>query len=247
MQNHDLPSIDAGCALFVDFDGTLADLAPRPDAVSVLPGLTDTLQALHQRLDGALAVVSGRPIEQLDRLLSPLMLPSAGVHGAERRQAGGEVIRVETALEGVLETLAGQAEALAAQHAGLLVERKPGALALHYRLAPAFEAACIDLMERVVRRHPALTLLHGKQVVEAKPRGASKGHAIEAFMAEAPFSGRRPLFAGDDVTDEAGFAAAQRLGGGGIKVGAGNTLARWRLPDPAALRQWLQKAAIALA
>lgn len=247
MQNLDAPAIDAGCALFVDFDGTLADLAPRPDAVALLPGLTDTLKALHRRLDGALAVVSGRPIEQLDRLLAPLMLPCAGVHGAERRQASGEVMRLETALEGVLETLAGQAEALAAQHPGLLVERKPGAVALHYRLAPAFEAACFALMERTVAQHPGLTLLHGKQVVEAKPMGASKGHAIEAFMAETPFAGRRPLFAGDDVTDEAGFAAAQRLGGCGIKVGEGSTLARWRLPHPAALRHWLQHAAVALA
>ena len=247
MQNNDIPAIDGGCALFVDFDGTLADLAPRPDAVAVLPGLTDTLKALHERLDGALAVVSGRPIEQLDRLLVPLVLPCAGVHGAERRQANGEVMRVESTLETVLEDVAREADALAARHPGLLVERKPGALALHYRLAPAFEAACLALMELAVDRYRGLTLLHGKQVVEAKPRGASKGYAVEAFMAEAPFSGRKPLFAGDDVTDEAGFAAVQRLGGCGIKVGPGTTQAQWRLPDPAALRQWLQQAAVALA
>jgi trehalose 6-phosphate phosphatase len=245
MQHLDVPAIDAGCALFVDFDGTLADLAPRPDAVALLPGLTDTLQALTRRLDGALAVVSGRPIEQLDRLLVPLVLPCAGVHGTERRQANGEMVRIETAVDGVLDALAHQAEALATQHPGLLVERKPGALALHYRLAPTFEAACLELMERAVSVHPGLTLLHGKQVVEAKPLGASKGNAIEAFMAEAPFAGRRPVFAGDDVTDEAGFAAVQRLGGCGIKVGAGDTLARWRLPHPAALRRWLQQSVTA--
>lgn len=247
MQSQQPPAIDEGCALFVDFDGTLADLAPRPDAVAVLPGLTDTLQTLHRRLGGALAVVSGRPIEQLDRLLSPLVLPSAGVHGAERRREGGELVRSTAVQETVIEALARRAETLAAQHPGLLVERKPGALALHYRLAPEFEAACLHLLEAAVAEHPAFTLLHGKQVVEMKPRGASKGLAVEDFMQEAPFVGRKPLFAGDDVTDEAGFAAVQRLGGCGIKVGAGSTLAHWRLADPSALRQWLQQAATALA
>lgn len=242
MQEKDLPVIDESCALFLDFDGTLAELAPQPDAVTVPPELIETLSSLRLRLGGALAVISGRPIEQLDRLLAPLQLPCAGVHGVERRRADARLVRMELAVQASLDRLAEQADALAARHPGLLVERKPGALALHYRLAPAFEAACINLMERAVADDPTLALLHGKQVIEAKPQAASKGRAIEAYMHEAPFIGRKPLFVGDDVTDEAGFAAVQQLGGCGIKVGGGATQARLRVADPATLRAWLRRA-----
>lgn len=245
MHDQDLPAIDENCALFLDFDGTLAELAPRPDAVAVSEELIDTLRRLHARLSGAVAVVSGRPLAQLDRLLAPLQLPGAGVHGVERRRADGQMVCIELSEHtAALDRLAVQAEALATQHAGLLVERKPGAVALHYRLAPAFEAACLGLMAHAVAREPALALLHGKAVVEVKPQAATKGRAIEAFMHEPPFVGRQPLFAGDDITDEAGFAAVHQLGGHSIKVGGGVTLAHSRLPDPKALRDWLRGAAI---
>jgi trehalose 6-phosphate phosphatase len=132
------------------------------------------------------------------------------------------------------------ARSLAAQHPGVTVEPKRGSLALHYRQRPELEALCLQAMQEAVDGSPGLTLLRGKMVAEAKPRGTSKGHAIEAFLAEPPFAGRRPVFVGDDVTDEAGFVTAQRLGGIGIKVGEGPTAALQRLPDPAALRRELQ-------
>ncbi|HVZ42661.1 MAG TPA: trehalose-phosphatase [Ramlibacter sp.] len=227
------------CALFLDFDGTVVDIAPQPEAVRVPAPLLDTLAMLRDYLGGAVAVISGRPIEQIDALLEPLKLPLAGVHGAERRGAGGEVTLLSTH---PLELVEQAAVALAREHPGLLIETKRGSLALHYRQAPALEALCVATMQAAVEQSPGLTLLRGKMVVEAKPGGASKGRAIEAFMKEPPFAGRVPLFIGDDVTDEVGFSTVQRLGGLGIKVGDGHTVAWRRLRDPAQLRDELRAA-----
>ncbi|MCW7538371.1 trehalose-phosphatase [Aquabacterium sp. A7-Y] len=237
-------ALDAHTALFLDFDGTLADLAERPDEVLVAPELIATLRSLQQSLQGALAIVSGRPMAQLDALLDPLRLPLAGVHGAERRCADGSVQRVNPP---PLDPVQARAEALAREIPGLIVERKPAAVALHYRQAPQAAARCVEVMEGAVRASAGLALLHGKMVLEAKPEGATKGHAIEAFLREPPFLGRRAVFAGDDVTDEAGFVAVHAAGGHTIKVGDGETAARHRMATPAALRAWLADAARALA
>lgn len=232
-----LPTLDARkSALFLDFDGTLAELAPQPEAVHVPDELIALLSQLSVALDGALAMVSGRRLSDLDTFLAPLHLPAAAEHGAECRLASGErhsgprpplghVLRV--------------AQALADQHAGLRMERKSAALALHYRHAPELEALCLAAMSKAVLRSPGLELLHGKCVLEAKPAGVDKGRAIAAFMAEPPFAGRLPVFAGDDTTDEAGFAWVQAAGGEGVKVGSGLSLAHHRCPDPLALRDWL--------
>jgi trehalose 6-phosphate phosphatase len=224
------------CALFLDFDGTMVDIAPQPHAVHVPQPLIETLRWLDDELGGAVAVISGRPIAQIDQLLEPMRLAVAGVHGAERRGANGDVTLLSTH---PLEHVEQVARALAAEHAGLLVENKRGSLALHYRQAPALEELCVQAMQDAVAESPGLSLLRGKMVVEAKPGGASKGRAIEAFMAEPPFAGRTPVFIGDDITDEVGFATVQRLGGLGIKVGPGTTVAWQRLPDPEALRREL--------
>jgi trehalose 6-phosphate phosphatase len=224
-------------AIFLDFDGTLVDIAPQPEAVSVPPPLIESLAALHERLEGAVAIVSGRPIAQIDAFLSPLRLPAAGVHGAERRRADGSIQLFDGPS---LEQVDAAARALAARHPGLRVEHKRGSLALHYRQAPHLEAQCLRAMQAAVDASPGLVLLRGKMVAEAKPAGASKGHAVEEFLAEAPFAGRTPVFIGDDVTDEAGFAAVQRLGGLGVKVGEGETAALRRVADPAAFRRELQ-------
>lgn len=231
-------------ALFLDFDGTLVDLASQPEAVVVPPGLTGTLASLAQYLGGALALISGRPIAQIDGFLRPLHLPAAGVHGAERRTADGQVALLHThPLEHVEEVAA----EVAAQHPRLLVEIKRGSVALHYRQAPELEQLCLQVMQAAVQESPGLTLLRGKMVVEAKPGGASKGNAIEAFLQEPPFAGRKPIFVGDDCTDEVGFATVQRLQGLGVKVGDGASVAWHRLDSPSMLRDQLHAAAAAKA
>jgi len=232
------------CALFLDFDGTLVDIAPQPEAVVVPPPLIHTLERLHQYLGGALALISGRPIEQMDEFLRPLVLPAAGVHGAERRNARGEVTLLGTH---PLDLVEAAALDLVRQDPRLRVEAKRGSLALHYRQAPELEALCLQTLQRAVEESPGLTLLRGKMVVEAKPGGASKGAAIEAFMAEAPFAGRTPLFVGDDITDEVGFATVQRMQGLGVKVGDGATVAWKRIASPAVFREQLQSAVAAKA
>ena len=222
-----------GCAIFLDFDGTLVDLAPTPDGVRLEKGVAEALALLAARHHGALAIISGRPVAQIDAMLAPLVLPVAGVHGVERRGADGQLHVAAT--PDVAPVLA-QAQALAALHPGLLVEQKRGAVALHYRLAPDLEQLCVQQMTAAVQACPGILLLHGKMVLEAKPAATNKGGAIAAFMTEAPFAGRRPVFAGDDTTDEAGFAFVEQAGGQGVKVGSGASAASLRLASPAALR-----------
>lgn len=234
--------LGAHCALFLDFDGTLVDLAPQPEDVTVPDGLVPTVRALRSQLGGAVAIISGRPIGQIDVFLAPLQLPAAGVHGAERRSADGSwKLLAPQPLEAVTQA----ARTLASRHPQLRIECKRGSIALHYRQAPELEALCVQAFESAVARSPGLTLLLGKMVVEAKPAGASKGSAIETFLGESPFTGRRPVFIGDDVTDEAGFAAVQRLGGVGIKVGEGPTVAQERLETPSEMRRQLHAAVAA--
>lgn len=228
------------CALFLDFDGTLVDLAETPESVVVAPGLVQALTILQQRLDGRLAVVSGRPIDQIDAMLAPLVLPVAGVHGSERRDAAGQLHYAPTP---TLEAIALCAHALEAAHPGLRVEQKRGALALHYRQAPELETVCKAAMQAAVDVSPGMVLLFGKMVIEAKPASSSKGTAIRDFLAEAPFSGHRPVFAGDDTTDEAGFTHAQEAGGLGLKIGPGPTVALQRIATPQVLRAELLFAA----
>ncbi len=227
------------CALFLDFDGTMVDIAAQPQDVHVPHALLTVLEQLQDFLGGAVAVISGRPIAQIDAFLAPLQVAVAGVHGAERRRADGDIELLATH---PLEHVEVEAQRLAAAHPGLLVEHKRGSVALHYRQAPELEALCLQTMEEAVQASPGLTLLRGKMVAEAKPGGASKGRAIEAFLREPPFAGRRPVFIGDDITDEVGFSTVQRLGGLGIKVGDGATVAWRRLADPAALRGELEAA-----
>ncbi|MEO7128305.1 MAG: trehalose-phosphatase [Rhodoferax sp.] len=239
-----LPSISPETALFLDFDGTLVDLAAQPEAVQVTPDLIPTLERLARGLDGALAIVSGRQLADLDSLLAPLQLPGAAEHGAQRRLVSGEVIPL--AIPDMHDAIR-RLNALAQRHHGLRVEVKTAAVALHYRHAPELEDLCLQAMTEVVSSRADVELLHGKCVFEIKPAGASKGTAIAAFMAQPPFRGRLPLFAGDDVTDEAGFSAVQKLGGCGIKVGEGATQALCHCASPTALRQWLRRACQELA
>lgn len=226
----------AQAALFLDFDGTLADLAPRPEAVQVDAGLIGLLHTAHTRLGGAVAIVSGRTVAEIDHFLAPLRLAVAGIHGAQGRRADGRLWQIEPP---GLDAAGAAAAALVEAHPGLLLERKGPALALHYRQAPALESLCIATLAQAVRDLPGVELMRGKCVVELKPASVSKGRAIHDFMCEPPFVGRTPVFVGDDVTDEAGFETVLRLGGEAIKVGSGPSLAPHRLDDPAAVHAWL--------
>jgi len=238
------PPLGRDAALFLDFDGTLVGLAPTPEAIEVPPALVALLTDLGDQLDGALAVVSGRQIDAIDRFLAPLRLPVAGEHGVQRRDARGSMQEQRPPdLVPILDI----ANELARVHEGLLVERKHAAIALHYRLAPQLEAVCRDAMSRAVDGRPQLELMHGKFVFEVKPAGINKGIAIDAFMREAPFVGRTPVFAGDDTTDESGFAVVQPRGGIAVKVGSGPSLALHRLESPLAVYEWLVRARDALA
>lgn len=239
-----LPSLSDTDALFLDFDGTLAELAPTPDAVRTADGLVDSLAALAATLGGALAIVSGRPVEDLDRFLAPLRPALAAEHGAVLRQADGRLLCAQP-LD--LRAVVRAASALAEAHAGVALERKTTSVALHYRAAPRHAQRCIDAMSAAIAGRAELELLHGKCVVEVRRAGIDKGRAIAALMASAPFAGRRPVFAGDDVTDEAGFAFVQGAGGVAIKVGDGDTQARHLCGSPQALRAWLAASAALLA
>lgn len=233
-------TLTARHALFLDFDGTLADIAAQPQAVQVHADVVRSLQALHAALGGALAIVTGRTMADIDYFLTPLRLPLACEHGAHTRLGNGCVGAAPTLdLAPVLEAL----RPLVARHPGLLVEAKSAGIALHYRLAPHLEPLCVQALTQVLNDLPGAELLRGKCVLELKPAGPSKGRAIADFMRQPPFAGRVPLFIGDDVTDEAGFAAAQALGGLGVKVGEGATQAQARIGTPAGVRAWLREAA----
>jgi trehalose 6-phosphate phosphatase len=237
MQSPPLP--DAGSALFFDFDGTLADIAPRPEMVQLAPDLPRQLGLAARALGGALAVISGRPVAEIDQQLRPLRLPVAGVHGAERRGADGFLRRIAVPdLAPARERL----QALVDVHPALRLEVKPGALALHYRQAERLEDLCVQAMTEAQQRVDGMALMCGKRVVELKPRRASKGHALRAFMDERAFRRRRPWMFGDDVTDEAAFETVLALGGVAVKVGEGETVAPYRLASPTALHEWLAQA-----
>ena len=238
-----LPQWRDDWALFLDVDGTLLEIAAIPAAVHVPERAIRLLRSLRTRLDGALALVSGRRIADLDALFAPLTLPVAGVHGAERRDAAGNRT---TADRGARLTPARRVlAAWQAVHAGTLLEDKGAALALHYRAAPEWEAAARRaVIEALAAVGPDFHLQEGKKVLELKAFSTGKGSAIEAFMQEPPFVGRLPVFIGDDITDEDGFETVNRLGGYSIAVGHERlTRASWRLNDEGEVLKWLEQGA----
>lgn len=222
-------------AIFTDFDGTLVELAETPDAIKVADTLPAQLERAMQELDSAFAVLTGREIADIDRYLAPLHLPIAGAHGTQRRRADGFLEAIDPASLQGAEDIARSLEPLLLANPALLLEKKEGAVALHYRQAPELEGAVRTAMEEAVREVPEFSLVPGKMVLEARPRGVNKGEALRAFMREEPFLGRTPIFIGDDVTDEDAFIAAQDLGGVGIKLGEGDTAARMRIPNVASV------------
>ncbi|MTD99968.1 trehalose-phosphatase [Paracoccus sp. YIM 132242] len=238
-----LPDLPADAALFLDFDGCLVEIAPRPDAVAIPPGLAGRLARLHDRLGGAVALVSGRDIADLRGFLPDFPGPIAGSHGAELSLAG-QPIRTTHAVDLDAEALHRAAADAVADNPAILVERKPHGVALHYRADPSLRPVVEAVMQRLADAHPGMVLQPAKMAVELRPRGTGKDGALDRLMALPPFAGRVPVYAGDDLTDEAAMAHAQSRGGFGIKIGAGETVARYRLADPAALARWLDDALV---
>ncbi|MBC7953068.1 MAG: trehalose-phosphatase [Rhodospirillaceae bacterium] len=236
------PESDPAWAWFLDVDGTLIDIAPTPSAVNIPQQLPPLLARLSQCHGGALAVVSGRSLDNLRLLLTPFDPPAAGLHGLECRDAGGGVVRAAAppGLDDIRTRLTRTME----ECPGLLLEDKGLALALHFRQAPEREETARRAVAAAVADHPGFTVLAGKMVFEIKPAGVNKGSAIRSFMTQPPFSRRRPVFVGDDVTDEDGFIAANDLGGLSVLVGPPrDTAAMFRLDDIESCRVWLALAA----
>ena len=235
-----LPPFADGWAFFLDVDGTLLEHADHPQAVHVGASLIELLEQLLSVAQGAVALISGRSVDDIERLFAPLRFPIGGQHGTERRSADGVLHRQSPPLE-KLGQAASELVRLTAAHSGLVLENKGMTLALHYRLAPQLAGLAAREMNALVERlGDGFELQTGKLVYEIKPSGKNKGSAIAEFMAEAPFQGRLPVFLGDDLTDELGFQVVNRLGGHSIKVGGGVSRARWSLPDAAAVHAWLR-------
>ncbi|WP_114810294.1 trehalose-phosphatase [Paraburkholderia kururiensis] len=226
-------------AFFFDFDGTLVELAPTPDGILVPTEMVSLLHDLRRLSHGAVAIVSGRGIDSIDSFLGIPDLPVAGMHGAERRDANGDTQRIGFNDERLLRMEQVLADVVS-RNPGMLLEIKGAALALHYRNAPEREAVARAATERLVADYAgAYVLQPGKMVYEIKPKDVDKGRALRAFLDEPPFAGRTPLFAGDDLTDEKGFAVVNEHGGLSIKVGAGDTIARARVESVDSLLAWL--------
>lgn len=234
------PPLADDCALFLDIDGTLAEFAATPREVQIDLRLIEALPLLRVRHGGALALVTGRSIADVDRMLPEFGMPVAGQHGCERRDALG-TLHLHASDPDVLRKLRDLFSAFAARHPGLLLEDKGATVALHYRQSPQLAGQVYSAARSAfdTAGGEGYSLWEGKQLVEIRPDGRDKGNAIVDFMLEPPFSGRTPVFIGDDLTDEDGFAAVTALGGWSVKVGRGRTCAQYRLADIAAARRWL--------
>ncbi len=237
-----LPSIDdlEQYCVFLDFDGTIVEIEDRPDDVRIDAATLRFIERLREKVGRALALVSGRDIHVIDRLLYPLVLPVAGVHGLQRRDASG---RLHSPIidQSVVDAIAGRLEAAFLSEPGVVIERKTGAVAIHFRLRPDFEKKCHALARKIVRGRPDLHMIKGKMVCEIRLHGNDKGAVIAAFLEERPFKGRKPIFAGDDATDEAGFIAVNARDGVTIKIGEDPSAAEYRAANILELRNWLDE------
>jgi trehalose 6-phosphate phosphatase len=236
-----MPSSQEGYALFLDFDGTLVDIAPTPDAVFVSDELRETLVRLQQRLSGALALISGRQISVLDRHFAPATFDAGGLHGLEVRTNGKMLERPHTARER-LQWIADRLQKPLVAWPGALIEDKTHSIAVHWRLAPEAGPTITALLDELaVALGPDFRIQRGKAVAEFLPAHADKGGAIEAFLELAPFKGRKPIFFGDDVTDEDGFRIVNAHGGYSVNVGQPKSSATFRLADARAVRALLMR------
>lgn len=229
----------SGAAVFLDFDGTLVDLAARPDAIVVPPGLAGLLADLGAAVSGALALVSGRAIDDIAAHLPGFAGTVSGGHGAELR-IGGAITRHPAAASDELGAALAIARGAFAPGDGILIEEKPTGLVLHYRQAPQMAGAARDLALRLAERFPVFEHHASKMAEELRPRGIGKDRAVAGMLDRAPFAGRVPVVFGDDATDEPAMALAQDRGGIAIKVGEGRSRARLRAEDPATVLRVLE-------
>jgi trehalose 6-phosphate phosphatase len=240
---HDIDAVpEVGTlAVFLDMDGTLIDFAPTPGEVLVPPDLVPTLAALLERTCGAMALLSGRSIADLDRLAAPLALPASGLHGGAYRVSPGGSVSI-TPHEALPAGMRRDLAALVADFPATMLEDKGMSLAVHYRRAPHVAAELGNALRRYVTRGEGtcVEVMAGELVYELKPAGFDKGRSLRDFMRLAPFAGRRPVFVSDHPIDQAGFDAAAGLGGFGISVGRRLPGVAYCLPDPAAVRAWLR-------
>lgn len=235
-----LPLIEspAKAALFFDFDGTLVDLAPTPDAVNVKPEIQQLLLALYEICNGALAIITGRDLSSLDKLLRLPHIPASGSHGAEWR-FNDEILHSANTELLLPVNLIKDCENFAKKHR-LIFESKRYSVALHFRDQPEIETLLNAFLEAEIGRYASLCVQEGKFVKEIKPAAINKGVALARFMQHTPWHGRQAWYFGDDVTDEAAFAWVNANNGVSVKVGAGDTVARYRLGSPADLEVWLR-------
>lgn len=233
------PLLHAASALYLDFDGTLAAFAPHPDGVRVSDSLPGLLADLRERLAGAVALVTGRPLAALDAFTGLPDFAASGLHGLELRLERGQTRSGGD--HGITRPVVRELRLLFGDDPRILVEDKGATVALHYRRARERADECIAAMRSVVEAVAPgeLEVLLGHAVVEARPRGVDKGKAVRALAAHPPFAGRVPVFVGDDATDEDGFRAAREQGGHGIKVGPGETAAEFRIPGVEGVHDWL--------
>jgi trehalose 6-phosphate phosphatase len=232
------PPLGAAHALFLDFDGTLVAIAPTPSSIVVPPDLPGLLNAASDRLGGALAIVSGRPVHALAGFLAGYAGIIIGQHGLEKRGIDGAIVQAppQPGLDPIRHLLSEFAQS----HPGLNFEDKGVSVSLHYRQLPELAGECRQLARRaVIASVGRFRLLEGHGVVELLPQSAGKGHAVAACLAEPPFKGRTPVFIGDDSGDEPAFEAVNQQRGVSIRVGAGPSAARYRFATPEAVRAWL--------
>ena len=234
-----LPAPSLEWCLFLDVDGTLIELNDTPSGTDADPEIKSLLRNVAERLGGALALVSGRRIESIDALFAPLKFPTAGLHGVERRKASG-AMQGASFVDAQLDHARTAIKALVAAHPGTLVEDKDRIIAVHFRKAPQHEAAIVQAMTEIAKPlGKNYQIQRGNMVLEIKPRGFNKATAVRAFMKEPPFSGRLPVFAGDDLTDQDAFAMVEAQNGISIAVGD-RVQGQFQLDDVAAVRSWLE-------
>ena len=239
-----LPAPRRDWALFLDIDGTIVDIAPTPDSVCIPPRVLEVLSAADTALGGAVALISGRSLADVDNLTRPLRFSAAGQHGAEWRIDAKRTFHQPGVSAKDLDGARDALEKLAAENSGVLVEDKGVTLAIHYRLAPDAEATVDALANELVAALPRYTTFKGKAVLEISPDSIDKGVCVERFLREEPFAGRVPVYAGDDRTDEDAFAMVSRCGGVAIRVGPPpsdvlRTPAHWQCADVSEFTAWL--------